>query len=425
MSASSPRVTRSRYAATRPEIPPPTMQYDAVCSSRARSHSECTNATTSVMTPGSVAGSTPWPRLNTWPVAPASTARRPSSTTARAARSATGDAGQQHDRIEVALQGGARRHPGGGIGQRRAPVHADHRAGGRRYGLGHRAEQLGGADAEVRHRHPGIGQRLEHPGAVRQHVGAVVGQRQRPGPGVEHLDGVHPRVHLRFQERDGEIGQRRHQRVPGVGLAEHHRLGALVVAARSALDEVGRQRERSTGEADQRDIAQLGSPAARPHRRSAQPVRRSRALIAATSAAVRIGCSITGPTSGTMSSSMPEARSGTTMSENRMAASTPCLRTGCRVISHDQLRVEAGGQHAVLWRAAPGTRAANGPACRMNHTGTRLGLRPPAAARYGDSGRSRRVFIGTNAAMRPGPGAVWRLTRDGYGAPAHRPGQMV
>ena len=37
----------------------------------------------------------------------------------------------------------------------------------------------------------------------------------------------------------------------------------------------------------------------------------------------------------------------------------------------------------------------------MNHTGTRLGLRPPAAARYGDSGSSRRVFIGINAAMRP------------------------
>ena len=41
------------------------------------------------------------------------------------------------------------------------------------------------------------------------------------------------------------------------------------------------------------------------------------------------------------------------------------------------------------------------PACRMNHTGTRLGLRPPAAAKYGDSGSSRRVFIGSNAAMPP------------------------
>ena len=41
------------------------------------------------------------------------------------------------------------------------------------------------------------------------------------------------------------------------------------------------------------------------------------------------------------------------------------------------------------------------PAWRMNHTGMRLGWRPAAAARYGDSGRSRRVFIGLHAAMSP------------------------
>ena len=53
------------------------------------------------------------------------------------------------------------------------------------------------------------------------------------------------------------------------------------------------------------------------------------------------------------------------------------------------------------------------PACRMNHTGTRLGLRPPAAARYGDSGSSRRVFIGTHACE--------PLIRRA----ARRPGRMV
>ena len=45
-------------------------------------------------------------------------------------------------------------------------------------------------------------------------------------------------------------------------------------------------------------------------------------FIAATSASVRTGWAITGPTSGTMSRSMPAPRSGTTMSENRIAAST-------------------------------------------------------------------------------------------------------
>ena len=38
------------------------------------------------------------------------------------------------------------------------------------------------------------------------------------------------------------------------------------------------------------------------------------------------------------------------------------------------------------------------PACRMNHTGTRVGLRPAAAARYDDSGSVRRSLIRPNAA---------------------------
>ena len=41
------------------------------------------------------------------------------------------------------------------------------------------------------------------------------------------------------------------------------------------------------------------------------------------SAALRIGRAITGPTPGTMSRSTPIATSGTTMSLNRIAASTP------------------------------------------------------------------------------------------------------
>jgi hypothetical protein len=44
----------------------------------------------------------------------------------------------------------------------------------------------------------------------------------------------------------------------------HERLGALVVAARAALDEVGSEGERGPGETDQRDLAQLGDQ--QPHR---------------------------------------------------------------------------------------------------------------------------------------------------------------
>ena len=135
---------------------------------------------------------------------------------------------------------------------------------------------------------------------------------------------------------------------------------------------------------------------------------------AATSAPVRTGWAITGPTSGTMSRSMPAPRSGTTMSENRIAASTPCRRTGCRVISQIS---SASKQACIMVCLARSARYSGSerPAWRMNQTGTRLGLRPLAAARYGASGRSRRVLI---ASMLPRPEPPSSDQRYEFGAPA-------
>ena len=102
--------------------------------------------------------------------------------------------------------------------------------------------------------------------------------------------------------------------------------------------------------------------------------------MAMTSARVRTGLAITGPTSGTMSRSTPAPRSGTTMSENRIAASTPCRRTGCRVIS----QISSGSKQASIMVFLARRARYSGserPACRMNQTGMRLGLRPVAAAR--------------------------------------------
>ncbi len=106
----------------------------------------------------------------------------------------------------------------------------------------------------------------------------------------------------------------------------------------------------------------------------------SSGFMPSTSATDRIGCSITGPTSGTMSRPIPAAFSGTTMSENRIAASTPCLRTGCRVIS----QTSSGSKQASsirCWARRARYSGNDRPACRMNHTGTRCGVRPPTAAR--------------------------------------------
>ena len=111
---------------------------------------------------------------------------------------------------------------------------------------------------------------------------------------------------------------------------------------------------------------------------------------AATSAAVRTGESTTGPVPGTMSTPIPARYSGTTMSENRMAASMSWRRTGCRVIS----QVRSGVRHAssiALSRRRARYSGNERPAWRMNQTGSRDGVAPRTASRNGAPARSRRA----------------------------------
>jgi hypothetical protein len=95
-----------------------------------------------------------------------------------------------------------------------------------------------------------------------------------------------------------------------------------VVLARAALDEVAGQRERRAGEADERRGAELADERADRLGDVRDVVRRELGS-RSRSAAVRNGCATTGPVPGTMSRSTPTALSGTTMSEKKMAASTP------------------------------------------------------------------------------------------------------
>ena len=97
----------------------------------------------------------------------------------------------------------------------------------------------------------------QHPRAVRLDVRPVVGRRQRADPGVEQLHGARPGVDLHPQERQRDRGEPVEQLRPQLGLAVHQRLGAGVVLARAALDEVAGQRERRAGEADERRRAEL------------------------------------------------------------------------------------------------------------------------------------------------------------------------
>ena len=94
----------------------------------------------------------------------------------------------------------------------------------------------------------------------------------------------------------------------------------------------------------------------------------SRGRSRARSRSPRIGSPITGPTPGLMSISSPTARSGTTMSLKRMAASTGYRRVGCSVISV----ITSGWEQALSIGIPPRARRYSGsdrPAWRMYQTG--------------------------------------------------------
>lgn len=97
---------------------------------------------------------------------------------------------------------------------------------------------------------------------------------------------------------------------------------------------------------------------------SAGPGSRSRSALASN------GCATTGPTPGLISTSTPAALSGTTMSLKKIAASTPCRRTGCRVISEAISGSRQASSIAVPARSCRYS-GRDRPACRMNHTGGR------------------------------------------------------
>ena len=110
----------------------------------------------------------------------------------------------------------------------------------------------------------------------------------------------------------------------------------------------------------------------------------------ARSARERIGCATTGPTPATMSRSTPMADSGTTMSEKKIAASTPWRRTGCRVISVTR----SGRRHDSSIPTPSRTLRYSGsdrPAWRMNHTGVCGTSRRRAARTRAESAVARRT----------------------------------
>ena len=103
----------------------------------------------------------------------------------------------------------------------------------------------------------------------------------------------------------------------------------------------------------------------------------------ALSRAVRMGFVNTGPRPGTISTSTPASFKGMTMSLKKIAASTPCRRTGCIVIS----AASCGSKHASSMLVPSLSFRYSGkdlPAWRINQTGRRSGRKPWSACTNGE-----------------------------------------
>ncbi len=191
---------------------------------------------------GSVPGSTPWPRLNTWPGRPAFWSR-----TQRAPSSTAGPRPEEEHRVEVALHGPvADEAPA--LGQGDPPVEADHVPAGRRL----EAEDPARPDAEVDRRDADVREALEqaaHPGLD---AALVVERAEAADPGVEHLDGLRTGRDLGPQVAQRRLDEVVEEPRPGLGLLVHQPLRRHELARRPALDEVAGERERRPGEADER-----------------------------------------------------------------------------------------------------------------------------------------------------------------------------
>ncbi len=96
---------------------------------------------------------------------------------------------------------------------------------------------------------PDVGEHTLH---VRLDVLGVVGGREVAHPGVEELDGVDPGGNLRAEVAPDDLAQLLHERSPRVGRAEHQPLRLREVRALAALDEVAREGEGPSREADER-----------------------------------------------------------------------------------------------------------------------------------------------------------------------------
>ena len=155
---------------------------------------------------------------------------------------------QQQRRVEISLDTAIGADALPRFVQRRAPVGADHVAAG----LAQQIENRAGAHAKMNRRHAGRRDAREDFRGVRQDELAVVGRIQRTDPRVEYLHAVDPRFDLRNQVIADDLRDEVAETMPRSGVAVHERLRVSEVVRVAAFDGVRGERERRTGESNQR-----------------------------------------------------------------------------------------------------------------------------------------------------------------------------
>ena len=335
-------------------------------------------------TSGSVSGSTPWPRLNTWPGA----WRRRRGCGAPRPRSTLG---RRTARPGRGCPAPAARRAAGGRGQRHAPVDADdvgaRLAPSRR--AARRCRRRSGCAARRRRRRP-ASTRVE----CGRTNSAVVALGERAGPGVEELHRVDAGVDLGAAGTSAVSSARRPTARARRRAAEY--MSALVrswLRLGPALHEVGRERERRAGEADQRGVAQLAEQQRRPPRPPARPARgRARA-----GRRRRPPCAPGRATTGPGAGHDVHADPGRVQRHDDVGEQD----RGVDAVAADRLQRDLAGERGVRQACSipvPARRArysgSERPAWRMNHTGACDG-RPRAPPRgTGRRGRWRRAGVG-------------------------------
>ena len=153
---------------------------------------------------------------------------------------------EKHGGVEVPLHRDVVADGGPARVEVNAPVEPDHVAARR----AHEREQRRGASPEMNRGNAGR-QRADERACVGHDERAVVVRRQHADPRVEDLHGLGARRDLAVQVARRRLREDLQQAVPRLGLLVHEPLGVEVLARRPALDDVGRDRERRPGEADE------------------------------------------------------------------------------------------------------------------------------------------------------------------------------